>query len=188
MNRLRGMRCYLAGPMEFAPDNGVGWRKSMTIFLKSLGVIVIDPTNKPPGGPDETVEMRKWLNEQKLKGNYKVVAEHMKKVRAYDLRYVDNCDFEILQVDITQFACGSWEECFTANHQKKPVIVHAEHGIEKLSDWLFGTVPVELLFSKWEHIRWYLDHIDKDEEIDDLNRWRFIDYDWQQDYLTNAYT
>lgn len=179
MNRLKGMRCYLAGPMEFAPDNGIGWRKDMAQFLRSLGVIVIDPTNKPPGGPDETVEMRQWLNEQKQNRNYRAVAEHMKEVRAYDLRYVDNCDFEILNVDIHQFMCGSWEECFMANSQKKPVIVHAEHGVHKLSDWIFGTLPTDLLFNTWEEIKIYLTGIDSNEKINHLNRWRFIDYDFQ---------
>ncbi len=47
MNRLDGMRTYLAGAMDRVPDGGVGWRNRITPMLKSLGVTVFDPCDKP---------------------------------------------------------------------------------------------------------------------------------------------
>ena len=47
MNRLNGLRCYLAGPIDYAEDDGVGWRNRATKWLAQKGVQVMDPCNKP---------------------------------------------------------------------------------------------------------------------------------------------
>ena len=47
MNRLKGMACYLCGPMDRVPDGGVVWREDITPQLKELGVGVLDPCKKP---------------------------------------------------------------------------------------------------------------------------------------------
>ena len=43
MHRLKGLRAYLAGPIDNADDDGVGWRVEMTKFLEPFGVTVFDP-------------------------------------------------------------------------------------------------------------------------------------------------
>ena len=47
MNRLKGLRCYLAGPIDQAPDDGVEWRQKITPWLEQKGVRVLDPCDKP---------------------------------------------------------------------------------------------------------------------------------------------
>ena len=47
MNRLKNLRCYLAGPIDHAEDDGVEWRKMMTKWLKERKVKVLDPCDKP---------------------------------------------------------------------------------------------------------------------------------------------
>jgi hypothetical protein len=39
-NKLRGQRVYLAGPIDHAEDDGVGWRKELTMLktMVSVGV------------------------------------------------------------------------------------------------------------------------------------------------------
>ena len=47
MNRLEGMRAYLAGAMDRVPDGGVGWRQEIHPTLKRFGIRVLDPCDKP---------------------------------------------------------------------------------------------------------------------------------------------
>ena len=45
--KLTGMRTYLAGAMDRVADGGVGWRNRITPILKSMGVTVLNPCDKP---------------------------------------------------------------------------------------------------------------------------------------------
>ena len=45
--KLSNHRVYLAGPIDHAHDDGVGWRQTMTPFLKKMGLTILDPTDKP---------------------------------------------------------------------------------------------------------------------------------------------
>ena len=45
--KLTNHRAYLAGPIDHADDDGVVWRQKITPLLESLGVMVLDPTDKP---------------------------------------------------------------------------------------------------------------------------------------------
>ena len=62
MNRLNGLRCYLAGPIDYAADDGVGWRNDITPWLQEKGVKVLDPCDKPI--PDSYY---KEIDEEKLR-------------------------------------------------------------------------------------------------------------------------
>lgn len=50
-NHLKGTRVYLSGPMDFvasrAAEKKYGWRTRVSQFLRSYGVTVFDPWNKP---------------------------------------------------------------------------------------------------------------------------------------------
>ena len=50
-NYLKGARVYLSGPMDFvasrAKEKKFGWRTRVSQFLKSYGLTVFDPWNKP---------------------------------------------------------------------------------------------------------------------------------------------
>ena len=40
MNRLKGLNCYLSGPIDFAENLGSGWRDKITPILQKKGIKV----------------------------------------------------------------------------------------------------------------------------------------------------
>jgi nucleoside 2-deoxyribosyltransferase len=174
MNRLLNQRVYLAGAMDRVADRGNGWRDDITPFLESLGIIVFNPIKKPStiGQEDESVQQLKKL--YKLNNEYDKLSSLMKTIRAVDLRLVDISDFLIVNLDLDIHPCGTYEEIFWANRQKKPIIVHMVQGKNQAPDWLFGTIPHQMIFSSWLEIRDYLNHINIYSEIKTFNRWYFF--------------
>ena len=174
MNRLNNQRVYLAGAMDRVVDRGNGWRDNITPFLESLGIIVFNPINKPTvvGQEDELTHKQKI----KLKntGKYDELSQLMKTIRSVDLRLVDISDFLIVNLDLDIHPCGTYEEIFWANRQKKPIIIHMVQGKENAPDWLFGTIPHEMIFSSWDDIKSYLGSINEIDEINNYNRWYFF--------------
>jgi hypothetical protein len=98
----------------------------------------------------------------------------MKSIRSVDLRLVDISDFIIVNLDLDTHPCGTLEEIFWANRQKKPIIIHMVQGKQNAPDWLFGTIPHEMIFSSWNEIENYLNSINTSSEIDSHNRWYFF--------------
>ena len=98
----------------------------------------------------------------------------MKTIRSVDLRLVDISDFLIVNLDLDIHPCGTYEEIFWANRQKKPIIIHMVQGKENAPDWLFGTIPHEMIFSSWDDIKSYLGSINEIDEINNYNRWYFF--------------
>jgi hypothetical protein len=49
-------------------------------------------------------------------------------------------------------------------------------GVEHTPDWLFGTLPFEMIFSTWDEVKAYLMHIAHDPVVDRLNRWYFFQF------------
>jgi nucleoside 2-deoxyribosyltransferase len=174
MNRLTNQRVYLAGAMDRVPDRGATWRDNITPFLENLGVIVFNPISKPTdiGLEDkDTHALKTKLKEMK---RYDELSTMMKTIRSVDLRLVDISDFVIVNLNIDTHPCGTLEEIFWANRQKKPIIIHMEQGKENTPDWLFGTIPHQMIFSTWEEIKLYLQHINSAENIDTYKRWYFF--------------
>lgn len=172
-NRIKGLRTYLCGAMDRAPDGGVGWRRSVGQYLMTRGVVVLDPANKPIDIGVEDFESRDKRKEWKSNGDYTKVAETMKIIRNTDLRMVDISDFLIVNLDLDIHPCGTYEELFLANRQKKPILLRVVQGKNQAPDWLFGTIPHETIFSAWEEVKDYLDRVDNGSLID--NRWMFFD-------------
>lgn len=174
MNRIKGQRVYLAGAVDRVPDRGVGWREGITPFLESLGAIVYNPLTKPMsiGKEDEDSHLiKQYLKE---KEDYDGLYRLMKTVRSTDLRLVDISDFLLVKLDMETHPCGTYEEIFLANRQKKPIIIHIKQGKEHAPDWLFGAIPHNMIFSCWDSVKDYLLYIDRSENIKTLNRWYFI--------------
>lgn len=174
MNRLENQRVYLAGAMDRVPDRGNGWRDNITPFLEDLGIIVFNPIKKPTslGKEDEEVQLLKRT--YKNNKNYDDLSKLMKTIRSVDLRLVDISDFLIVNLDLETHPCGTLEEIFWANRQKKPIIIHMVQGKENAPDWLFGTIPHQMIFSSWEDIKQYLTHIHTNEHIESFKRWYFF--------------
>lgn len=174
MNRLQDQRVYLAGAMDRVSDRGRGWRDDITPFLENLGVIVFNPIKKPTtiGQEDDVTHQHKV--KLKMHQQYDELSSLMKTIRSVDLRLVDISDFLIVNLDLDIHPCGTYEEIFWANRQKKPIIVHMVQGKNHTPDWLFGTVPHQMIFSHWDEIKQYLYHINSSENINSYKRWYFF--------------
>lgn len=165
---------YLAGAMDRVPDRGTTWRDNITPLLEDLNVIVFDPIKKPGNVGLENEETHKIKYKLKINQKYDQLSDIMKTIRSVDLRLVDISDFLIVHLDINTHPCGTLEEIFLANRQKKPIIVHIEQGKQNCPDWLFGTLPHELFFDEWNQVIEYLYMINSKEKINNLNRWWFL--------------
>lgn len=179
MQRLKNQRVYLAGPMDRCPNEGRAWRESISSFLDDLGVVVLNPLDKPTDTAKEDSESRAYRRLLKSQENYEQLVKEMKIIRNVDLRMVDVSDFIVANLDLDIHPCGTLEEIFLANRQKKPVIVHMKQGKKNVPDWLFGTLPHQMMFSTWQEVKDYLLYIDSSENINTLNRWYFLQYDRQ---------
>ena len=173
-NRLKNQRVYLAGAMDRVPDRGSGWRDNITPFLQDLGVVVFNPIKKPSSIGMEDFATHAFKLKLKSEENYDELSQLMKTIRSVDLRLVDISDFLIVNLDLDIHPCGTYEEIFWANRQKKPIIIHMVQGKQKAPDWLFGTIPHEMIFSSWDTIKEYLDQINSKAEINHHNRWYFF--------------
>src|SRR5574337_432071 len=138
MNRLRHMRCYLAGPMDRVPDGGETWRNQLIPFLAERGVAIFNPCNKPISEGIEDAKIRKRLEKYKKQGKFDKVRKEFKLIRHIDLRMVDVTDFTIVNIDLNHYPCGTDEEWVPANRSKKPIIFRCEQGKKHIPGWLFG--------------------------------------------------
>ena len=177
-HRLWGMRMYCCGAMDRVSDNGVGWRRSITPFLENLGVVVLDPCNKPIDIGLESIEDKHHRQYLKTNDDYDTLAKEIKLLRVIDLRMVDMSDFLIVNIDTDIHATGTYEEAFWANRLKNPTLIHCEQGKYGCPDWLFGAFPHCHIFSDWLELKKYLWHIHTapPEQVDTMHRWMFFDY------------
>ncbi len=177
LHRLRLHRAYLVGAMDRAREAGKIWRDDLGAWLKRRKIIAFNPYQKPAldKATFEDDDAFVARHEAKERGDFDFVRDNMKHVRAFDLRMVDHSDFLVVNLDIEQHPCGTYEEIFSANRQKKPIITRAAHGKKNMPDWLFGVYPHETMFDTWDEIKEYIRHIDEDTEIDTLGRWQFFD-------------
>ena len=177
MGRLKSQRCYLAGAMQNTLDNGAGWRDAITPTLKKMGIVVINPITKQIEGLREDAEFEIKRKQLRKKQDWDGLTDLMKPVRHADLRLVDVGDFLLVVLDINRYACGTYEELFCANRQKKPILVCMQQGKHLAPDWLFATLPHEMIFGNMDTLLTYLEHIDNAEEIDDRGLWLFPNWD-----------
>ena len=187
-NKLFGTRVYLCGAMDRVQDGGIGWRNMITPFLNSLGSIVLDPCDKPTTEAVEDAELRRIRHSHKDKGEFDKVRDIMKPIRAVDLRLVDISDYLVVNLDPCIHACGTYEEIFLANREKKPIIIHIAGEKSDTPDWLFATVPHEMVFPKWEMIKTYLHNINTGQDTRTFNRWQFFDMEKATKLMMERYS
>lgn len=171
--RLRGMRTYLAGAMDRVPDGGVEWRERITPMLNSMGVVVMNPCNKPFHMPSEDFDNRRVRHDHKRNGQLEATRRIMKRIRTSDLRMVDISDFIIASIDVDVHMCGSYEEITTANRQKKPVLCWVQQGRQMTPDWLLGMLPSEFFFDTVHGLLDYLRHVHSAPQVKTYRRWYF---------------
>jgi len=175
MNRLKDARVYLAGPMDRCPNGGIQWRQDITPFLLEMGCFIFDPTDKPMQIAIEDEEHRDERKVWKEQHSFGKIAEMMKIIRNVDLRMVDVSDFIIVNWDMEIQMCGTMEEVFLANREKKPILIHCPQGIKCLPDWLFAVLPYQMMFNDWEELKAYVKHVNTYEfGLQTYNRWCFF--------------
>ena len=174
MNRLKNQRAYLAGAMDRVKDRGATWRDNITPFLEQLGVVVFNPILKPTNIGLEDNDSHIIKTKLKAQARYDELSQMMKTIRAVDLRLVDMSDFLIVNLDLDIHPCGTYEEVFWANRSKRPILIHSVQGKSNAPDWLFGTIPHQMIFSSWDDLKNYLLHINNDENINTYRRWQFF--------------
>jgi nucleoside 2-deoxyribosyltransferase len=182
MNRLKGLTCYLSGPIDFAENLGADWRNRMTPVLKEKGVRVLDPLRHAYFGTEELdnvkrPRMEKLLHDEKVEELY----DEMKEVIHWDLRSVDKSDFLLVNYDNSVHMCGTYEEIFKANCQCKPVLLVLNCKRNELSKWMHGRFPPSHMFESWDDLLVYLEKVDADPNYtkimsqEDKKRWLFDD-------------
>lgn len=176
MNRLNKTLVYLSGPIENASDNGVSWREVITSKLKPYGIGILNPCDKPSCMYCEDSTTRELPVSCRNNEDWDKVISIMKPICGIDLRMVDIAHFIIMYLDPNVHTCGTYHEIFVAIQQKKPVLIMCEGGKKKMPFWLFGVIPITMMFDTWDELIAYIDHINKDDNVDDCNRWRFFDF------------
>jgi uncharacterized membrane protein len=163
--------------MDRVADGGEEWRLSIRRNLQHLGINWLDPTDKPIDIGEEDKKSREARNQAKKIGDWDTVSDGMKPIRCVDLRMVDVCDFLVVYIDLSVHACGTYEEVFLANRQKKPVLFVIEQGKENTPNWLLAALPHEYFFSSWDELYDYMEMIAYDKTYTDIHgRWYFFDW------------
>jgi nucleoside 2-deoxyribosyltransferase len=160
--------------MDRCPNNGQTWRTQLTPILTKMGVSVLNPISKPINIAKEDEDSRKYKQKLKSLKNYDALTAVMKEIRNVDLRMVDISDFLIVNLDLDIYPCGTMEEIFLANRQKKPIVMRIAQGKSETPDWLFGTIPHQMIFSEWHEVINYLEHVNISDSFDSYNRWYFF--------------
>ena len=173
MNRLKGNRGYLSGAMEFCTDFGAEWRKKIRADLSGVGIVWLDPTDKPIDVLDEPTLIQN-IKTARATGDYPSIARDVKLIRHIDLRMCDIADFLIVNIDLKVPTCGTWEELYTANRAKKPCLVRIAQGKVNAPAWLFGVIPHQHIFSTFDEICAYIHSIDSYDNEPNYNRWLFF--------------
>lgn len=170
------MRTYLAGAMDRVPDGGAGWRDKITPLLKSKGVVVLNPCDKPVEVGIEDSDTRVNIESLKENDEYSKIKKEYGVIRTLDLRCVDISDFLIASIDIDVHACGTYEEISLANSQKKPVLIWCQQGKRLAPNWLYFMLPHQHIFGSIDDLMQYLDYVDScKDEIEHHKRWFFFD-------------
>ena len=177
MNKLNGLRCYLAGPIDHADDDGVGWRARVGLWLQQKGVHVMDPCNKPTSDSTyrEIDEEKVKMMELKENRDFDSLTTYMKEIVHVDLRMLDRSDFVIVYIDMNAKPFGTIWELQNALSQKKPTLVFVEGGKSKISNWAYGIMDHNYIFDSLRDLLIYLHGIDNGDTDADLTRWVFFE-------------
>jgi len=182
-------KCYLAGPIDRAEDAGSEWRNQITPFLAKMGVLVMDPLNKPCDHGLEKDDDRARRQILQREGDFDNLARTMKPVRHVDMRMVDKADFLIVNFDMDIMMCGTMREIFLAVDQCKPILIHCPQGKAKIAQWMFAECPHQLFFDDWNMLRSYLTALNASDPSAYLDKkWVFFDFLDQTIAALNAFS
>jgi len=167
-NKLEHATCYLSGPIDYAKDDGIGWRSDFIKKSKHLNLTVLDPTNKPTSQKSEVGVEKDYHKNLRLKQDIVGLRDFAKKIRRVDLRFCDLCDFLIAYIDTDIYACGTWDEIIVCERQKKPIFGIFPKGIFNAPLWCYAMFRPNEMFSSVDELIQHLDGLSH-SELDD--RW-----------------
>jgi hypothetical protein len=166
MGNLDQARVYLSGAIDYAPDLGVGWRNEFIRLSKQSGLLlsIIDPCNKPAPFIHEINNEHLSVETFRKEKRWADLQAFVKGFRRQDLRFTDIADFLVIYVNKNVHMCGSYNELFVAEMQKKPIFCIVEGGLEKMPTWLFGVFRLENVFNSVEECVSHLSRLNKQSE------------------------
>lgn len=171
---LKNTKTYLIGAMQYSSD-GRSWRDDMGDFLKEMEVTVFDPYDKPfINAPQEDEQTHSKMYELLQNGEWDQVAEHFKKVRAFDLSMVDRSDFVICYINPKIPTIGTIEELSWAARLKRPVFIVIEGGKQNTPLWIFGMFPHKFIYNNFSEVKNVLTMINTGVKQIDSDRWRLL--------------
>ncbi len=175
--RLNNHRVYLAGPIDNAHDDGVGWRKNITPYLKKMGLTILDPTNKPTSQCkwNEVGEEKDHIQKLVDLERWDELRNLAKEIVLVDLRMVEVADFMICYLDRDIHQCGTYDELFEALRRRKPTLIVHKGGKKEMSMWLRGKVNHNFVFETFDDLYSYLEALHDGTIEPDYTRWVFFD-------------
>lgn len=134
------MLAYLCGPIEFAPDGGKTWRRTLTPFLREqLGHSVYDPAEDERKNltEEEVANFRQWKS-----SNRALFRNVLRKIIQFDLDLIENrADYLICHWDASAVASGGTSGEITVAYRRGiPVYLVTPQPVEQISGWILGCV------------------------------------------------
>jgi len=147
------MHFYLSGAIEYAPDQGKGWRAAMTPLLLSLGHQVYDPAQDEQKNltDAERCQFRGWKS-----SDLERFQATLRKIIAWDLDWIEmKCNGVIAFWDEhAQRGAGSGAELSLAHRRGIPVYLVAGLPVEQISGWILGCATK--IFANFSELRAFL--------------------------------
>ncbi len=137
-NKVNSKTAYLSGAMEYAPDKGEKWRKSISARLKKeLGHEVFNPNEESNKilSTEEKSNFKKW-KEKDMKKFKRVIH----RVIDYDLGFLTNkTDYVVVYWDeYASLGGGTQGEITVAYQNEIPVFLLTNMPVTRISSWILG--------------------------------------------------
>ncbi len=164
MKKEKPFTVYLAGAIEYAPDNGCSWRQGMTQFLqKELGHRVFNPCLEENHvlTPEEFRHFREWKTT-----NLQRFRQTVQKIIHTDLNtLLTEIDYIVcLWDEYVLKGAGTHGELTLAFWHRIPVYMVTQIPIERMSSWIIGCTTE--LFTDFPQLQSFLlRHYGKKESI-----------------------
>lgn len=147
------MLAYLAGAIEYAPDNGRGWRREITPFLRDeLGHHVYDPAEDERKSLtiEEQQNLRRWKTI-----DFARFQTAVRKIIEFDLGVVSRADYVVCYWDEHGAKGGGTSAELTFAHRRGiPVYLVTALPIEQISGWILGCCSQ--VFADFNELREFL--------------------------------
>jgi len=173
---LNKTKVYLCGGIENFP--GQNWRESITTELSKMGIIALDPLDKPfINSHPEDQDIHRWLRERRAALDLQSVRDFIKVVRRQDLTMIDRSDFVIANLHPTKASYGSAEELSFSERALKKVFIVIDGGIQFTPYWLLAMFSEKCFYNSIDDVLTELRKIDNGEIQMDDKYWRLFKED-----------